>query len=407
MTTSANAPSITEQTVRDLSQHANEPSWLLQRRLDAFRAYEAMAMPDPMDEEWRRTDISDFNLDTESESDGSLSAAFLGDGLPQNVVFTDLSGAARDHEALVKEHLHSLVKPTDWKLSALQAAVWQNGAFLYVPRGVEVEVPLTYEISASGTRVAPHLLIVAEAGSSVTLLQNTYSADAEAQSLICGAVEIIAKQDARVRFVELQGWGKSAYNFSTIRAHLDRGAELTAALVGLGGRLTKTRLEVELAGEGSRAELFGVNFGNANQHFAYVTLQDHVAPRTVSDLLFKAALTDAASEVWMGTVRIQKGGAGSEANQTSRNLLLSGEAKAAPIPVLEIEAYDILRCSHGASAGPLDEEQRFYLESRGIPQAEAERLLIDAFFQQVIDLLPGDHIREHAQRALAAKIGGV
>jgi Fe-S cluster assembly protein SufD len=239
------------------------------------------------------------------------------------------------------------------------------------------------------------------------VLQNTYSADVEDQSLITGAVEIIARQDARVRFVELQGWGKSAYNFSTIRARLDRGAEFTAALVGLGGRLTKTRLEVQLAGEGASAELLGLSYGNDRQHFDYITLQEHMAPRTVSDLLFKAALADAASEVWTGTVRIEKGGSGSEANQTSRNLLLSSGAKAAPIPILEIEAYDILRCSHGASAGPIDEEQLFYLESRGIPRSEAERLLVDAFFRQVIDRLPGDHIREHAERALAAKIGGV
>src|SRR6266508_426250 len=180
MTTSANAPSITEQTVRDLSQHANEPPWLLERRLAALRVFHAMSMPDPQEEEWRRTDISDFDLSAALAGDGTLSAAFLGDGLPHNVVFTDLSGAARDHEALVKEHLHSLVKPSDWKLSALQAAVWQNGALLYVPRGIEVEVPLTYEISAEGSPVAPHLLIVAEAGSSVTLLQNTYSADVDA-----------------------------------------------------------------------------------------------------------------------------------------------------------------------------------------------------------------------------------
>ncbi len=405
MTTTSNVPLISEEAIRDISGRANEPQWLLERRLEALRAYNAMSMPNPLDEEWRRTDISDLDLDTAS-SEGVLSAAYLGDGLPANVVFTDLAGAARDNEALVKQHLHSLVKPSEWKLGALQASVWQNGGFLYVPRGVEVEVPVTYEISATGTRVAPHLLIVAEAGSNVTILQSTYSADADAQSMITGAVEIVAGPDAHVHFIEIQGWGSNAYNFSTVRARLDQGAELTAALVGLGGRLTKTRLEVELAGEHAQAALLGVSYGNASQHFDYITLQEHVGPRTVSDLLFKAALTDAASEVWTGTVRIGKGGAGSEANQTSRNLLLSHEAKAAPIPILEIEAYDILRCSHGASAGPLDEEQSFYLESRGIPRDVAQRLLVDAFFQQAIDRIPSEQVREHAERALAAKIGG-
>ncbi len=405
MTTEA-LPALSEDTVRAASTAANEPQWLLDQRLAAVRTFNAMSMPDPLDEEWRRTDISVFDLST-ATGEGTLSAAFLGDGKPANVVFTDLATAARDSEALVKQHLHSVVQPTEWKLGALQAAVWQGGGFVYVPRGVEVEVPLTYEISASGARVAPHLLVVAEAGSSVTILQNTFSADSDAQSMVTGAVEIIAAQDSRVRFVELQAWGNNTYNFSTIRARVGQGAEVTAVLIGLGGRVTKTKLEAHLVGEHASAELLGVSYGKDNQQFDYVTLQEHVAAHTISDLLFKAALTDASSDVWRGTVHIGKGGAGSEANQTSRNLLLSEEAKAAPIPILEIEAYDISKCSHGASAGPLDEEQSFYLESRGIPRDEAQKLLVDAFFQQVIDRIPSEQIREQAQQALAAKIGGV
>ena len=160
-----------------------------------------------------------------------------------------------------------------------------------------------------------------------------------------------------------------------------------------------------LAGEGSRAELLGLSFGDGKQHFDYVTLQDHIAPRTSSDLVFKAALDDEASMVWNGTVRIQKGAGQSEANQTSRNLLLSEHAKAAPIPVLEIEAYDVLRCSHGATAGPLDEDQRFYLESRGIPPAETQQLLVEAFFREVIDRLPESVDRERIEQMVLSKIG--
>src|SRR5262249_35213055 len=156
-------------------------------------------------------------------------------------------------------------------------------------------------------------------------------------------------------------------------------------------------------GEGSRAEILGVTFGAGKQHFDYNTLQEHVAPHTTSDLLFKAALTDASSEVWYGTVHIGKGASESQANQTSRNLLLSDQAKAAPIPVLEIEAYDVLRCSHGASAGPLDEEQSFYLESRGIPAKEAQRLLVEAFFHEVVDRIPNEALRERVESVLQAK----
>jgi len=404
VTTRAAASTITDKTVRQLSKRAGEPAWLLQRRLAAWRAYRAMAMPNPLDEEWRRTDISSLDLDAALAATGNGTSERHADSLPAGVTFSDLATAARGHEALVKEHLHGLALPTEWKLGALQAALWQGGALVHVPRGVEVTLPLLYAISASGAPLFPHLLIVAEAGSSVTVVQETYSPDTGGQALVSGAVEIIVGPDARVRFVELQRWGNSTYNFSTIRARLERGAELTAALVGLGSRLTKTRLEVSLEGEGARAELLGLSLGDGDQHFDYVTLQDHIAPRTTSDLLFKAALAGRASEVWQGTVRIEKGAGGSDANQTSRNLLLSEHAKAAPIPVLEIEAYDVLRCSHGATAGPLDEEQLFYLESRGIPPAEAERLLVEAFFRQVLDRIPVEHVRERVEAALADKI---
>jgi Fe-S cluster assembly protein SufD len=411
MTTRANAPAITEETVRRLSQRHNEPEWLLQRRLDAWRAYEAMAMPNPLDEEWRRTDISQLDLESllveppapvdEIGSEVFPRAAATG----AEALYVDLSKAATSHRELVERHLHSLVKAQDWKLQALEAALWQ-GALVYVPRAVEATLPVRHLVMAREAATFSHLLILAEAHSSVTVVQETRPGGGQpGHALISGAVEIIAGPDARVHFVETQRWGEQTYAFSTMRAHLDRGAELTASLIGLGGTLSRTKLEVTLAGEGSRAELIGLAFGNGKQHFDYVTLQDHIAPRTASDLLFKTALDGESSAVWTGTVRIQKGASASEANQTSRNLLLSEHARAAPIPILEIEAYDVLRCSHGASAGPLDEDQRFYLESRGIPPAEAEALLVDAFFREVIDRLPEGVDRDALDQAIAAKIG--
>jgi Fe-S cluster assembly protein SufD len=406
MTTRANAPAVTEDSVRQLSQRNNEPEWLLERRLDARRAYDAMSMPNPLEEEWRRTDLSRIDLEAALAATGDAAIELRGEGLPAGVVFADLHAAARSHEAIVKQHLHTLVQASEWKLAALQAAAWQGGALVYVPAGIEVEVPLSYQLRQDGAPLLPHLLIVTEPNSSVTVIQDVSGEAVSGWSLLSGAVEIVAGADSRVRFVDINRLGTAgSAAFSTIRARLDGGAELSAALVGLGGTLSRTKLEVTLAGEGSRAELLGLAFGDGKQHFDYVTLQDHVAPRTASDLLFKAALDGESSVVWTGTVRIQKGASASEANQTSRNLLLSEHAKAAPIPVLEIEAYDVLKCSHGATAGPLDEDQRFYLESRGIPPAQAQTLLVDAFFREVIDRLPQGVDREALDKAFAAKIG--
>jgi len=407
MTARANAQAISEETVRALSLRLNEPDWLLERRLAAWRAYEAMSMPDPLDEEWRRTDISALELDSllnqQPQPEGGLSPHGAGAG-PDAAAFVygSVSELARTRPQAVQPYLHSLVKATDWKLQALQAALFE-GTLIYVPRGVEVEAPVTHLARAASGTYFPHLLIVVEENAGLTVLQETASRIEDRQTLVSGGVEIFCGPDARVRFVETQRWGAEAFAFSTMRARLERGAHLQAGLVGLGGRLAKTKLEVTLAGEGASAELLGLSFGGGRQHFDYVTLQDHLAPRTSSDLLFKAALDGESSQVWTGTVGIQKGAGQSDANQASRNLLLSEHAKAAPIPVLEIEAYDVLRCSHGATAGPLDEDQLFYLESRGIPPAESERLLVEAFFQEVIDRLPVD--RDRLRETLSNRIG--
>jgi Fe-S cluster assembly protein SufD len=371
-----------------------------------LRAFEAMAMPDPRAEEWRRTDISRFDFAEALAHPGSASVERLGE-VAKGAVFIDLHEAASSHEAIVREHLHSLVLPTEWKLAALQAAAWQDGALIYVPAGVELEVPLRYLVKQNGAPAYPHLLIVAESNSDVTVVQESTGGAPSGNSLVSGAVEIICKPDARVKYVDVQNFGTGGvYAFSTIRARLERGAQLSASFVGIGGLLSKTKLEVSLEGEGAHAELLGLTYGDGKQHFDYMTLQDHIAPRTSSDLLFKAALDGESSTVWTGTVHIQKTAALSEAHQTSRNLLLSEHAKAAPIPVLEIEAYDVLQCSHGASAGPLDEEQRFYLESRGIPTGVAQQLLVEAFFVELIDRLPAAVDHEAIREAILAKIGG-
>jgi Fe-S cluster assembly protein SufD len=397
---------MTEATVREIASRHNEPAWLLDRRLTALRAFEAMAMPDPRAEEWRRTDISRFDFAEALAHTGVASVERLGE-VSGGALFADLHEAASSHEAIVKEHLHSLALATDWKLAALQAAAWRDGALIYVPRGVELTVPLRYVLKHKGAAVYPHLLIVAESNSDVTVVQESMGEAPNGYSLVNGAVEIIAKADARVKFIDVQNLGMGGvYTFSTMRARLERGAQLSAALVGIGGLLSKTKLEVTLAGEGAHADLFGLTYGDGKQHFDYTTLQDHIAPRTSSDLLFKAALDGESSDVWTGTVHIQKTAAQSEAHQTSRNLLLSDHAKAAPIPVLEIEAHDVLQCSHGASAGPLDEDQRFYLESRGIPTDVARQLLVEAFFTELIDRLPAAADHEAIREAILAKQGG-
>ncbi len=406
MTSRATALSVTEESLRTLSGAQNEPEWLLERRLEAYRTYEETPMPDPRAEEWRRTDISFIDFDEALSQAGEPSVELISQDLPAGVIFADLATAAREHESLVKEYLHSVVAADEWKLGALEAAAWSHGALLYIPRSVEVKSPVRFVLRQNGAPAFPHLLVIAEANSSVSLIQESTGGASSGWSLVSGAVELICKADSRVSYLDLQNLGmEKAVTFSTVRAKIERGAQVTATLIGLGGKVAKTKLDASLVGEGGRAVLIGLSLGGENQHFDYQTLQDHLAPRTSSDLLFKAALDDASSNVWYGKVRIHKGASQSEAAQSSRNLLLSNHAKAAPIPVLEIEAFDILRCSHGATAGPVDPEQLFYLESRGIPPEQAERLLIEAFFQEVVDRVPDETFRDRLMQDITKKIG--
>ena len=393
----------------------------------------AMDLPDPVDEEWRRTDVRAMRFDgvrlaasatpaagDAAKGDGSLAghvvqrdadvvSVRLDDALAaRGVILCDLLTAAREHEDLLKRYLSDAVKPAEWKFVALNAALWSGGCFLYVPKGVEIALPvqLSTSVSAGGLAAFPHTIIVAEPQSKVTFIDETQSPDVAAPAFVSGAVEIYAGDGAKVEYYSINRWGQSVYNFNTVRAIAGRDAEFLGMAAGIGGKMTKMRIDTEMAQAGAQVKLLGVTFGGGEQHFDYNTLQDHVGQHTISDLQFKSALTDSASLVWYGITRINHTAGGSEANQTSRNLLLSEHAKAAPIPILEIKAHDVSKCSHGATVGPVDENELFYLQARAIPRDVAERMLVEGFFASVADRIPSAPVRARVMDAVLAKAGG-
>ncbi len=443
MTSDVIVPGLSAEAVREIARTRDEPSWLRERRLAAWERFQALPMPDPYQEEWRRLDHSRIGVngvrpfagapgpvsrpadlpaamrapwDEREETAGRVlqhNSEVVHQGLDetlraQGVVFSDLHTAARDHEGLVRERLGTVVPDGEWKYVALNAALWSGGAFVYVPRGVEIELPLTFGVGVTepGLAVFPRLLVIAERDARVTLIDEAWSPTLEGRGFASGVVELFADDGAAIRYVNVQRWGRHVNNFATIRARLGRDAQFLAIMVGIGGDITRHTLEVTLDQPGARSEFLGVSFGDGSQHFDYTTLQDHIAEHTVSDLLFKAALKDRAQDVWYGVVRIRPTAHNAEANQTSRNLLLSDHARAAPIPILEIEAWDVTRCSHGATAGPVDPEQLFYLQSRGIPRPEAERLLVEGFFADVLERIPSEALRGRVARALDEKLAG-
>jgi Fe-S cluster assembly protein SufD len=406
-------------------------------RLRALREFEALPIPSQETEEWRYTDLSDFDLDFIPFSPGGGPEAMSHHGVLQaagvvgeraglqiqrnsevistqlvpslaqsGVIFGDLDVAAASHPDLVEQHLHSLVPTSRTKFLALHGAFRTAGTFLYVPDGVEIELPLqtlTY-MDAEGAAVFPHTLIVVGANASATFIDRYVSPDLT-RAFSDAVTEIVVGDGARVRYASIQDWGSGVTHLGVQRAQVGRDADIRTLAIGFGADLSRAEAETILAEPGGFSEMLGIFFADGEQHFDHRTLQDHVAPNCRSDLLYKGALRDRSRAVYSGWVHVRPDAQKTNAMQTSRNIVLSEHAKADAIPNLEIEANDV-RCGHAASVGPVDEETIFYLQSRGIPRADAERLIVSGFFQEVLDRVTIDEVRQGAEAAIARELAG-
>jgi Fe-S cluster assembly protein SufD len=323
----------------------------------------------------------------------------------KGVVFTDLRTAEAEHTGLLLKLVSQIVRPEEGKFAALTGALSQNGILLYIPKGVRIEAPLTSLLWGPGSDLAyfSHLLVWVDDGAAVTYVHETASPDETGSTLHAGIVEIKVGEGASLRFVELQSWGRHVWNFSHERAQIGRDGSLEWIFGAIGSRLTKNFSEIDLAGEGASGRMSGFYFTDGDQHLDHDTQQNHLAPHTTSDLLFKGALKGRSRSVWQGMIYVAKGAQKTDGYQANRNLVLSPQARADSIPGLEILADDV-RCTHGATVGKLEPEPLFYLKSRGIPQAEAERLMVEGFFDPIMQRIPFEGVRERFQQAILDKM---
>jgi Fe-S cluster assembly protein SufD len=252
--------------------------------------------------------------------------------------------------------------------------------------------------------VLPHTLIVAGRGARFNYLDEYIAEDDGEAGYRSGSTEIVAGEGSHVGYVAVQKWGRNVWHFGDQRAQVHRDASVKLFNVTLGGRFSKNRVEASLVGQGAEAELKAIYFASGKQFFDFHTLQDHQVGNTRSDLLFKGALQDTARTVYAGLIKIEKHAARSDAYQANRNLVLSDKAMATSIPMLEIDNNDV-RCTHGATVGPVDPEHMFYLRSRGIPEQTAKRMLIQGFFGPVLDRIPFEHARNLVESELESRIG--
>ena len=389
----------------------------MSERADLLERYQALPLPTTKDEHWRFTDLRGFDPDAWSAGaieqsevasllDLDVAAAATIDetavrisevgSLPEGVRFEPL----QDDNPLVG----SLVAPDD-KLRAHNAAVWQNGLLVHVAQDVVLEKPLYLRVSstAPGGSLFWRVLVVAEPGSRFTLVQELTSADEELESYVNGVVEVVVRDGAKAEIVDVQRLSRKAWLFASFHASVERDAELDWVEGGFGSAKGKVWIQNDLAGRGATSRVTGAYFADGSQHLDYDTYQLHAAPDTTSDFAFKGALRDTAATVWRGMIRVEEGAQKTNAYQENRNLLLSKSAHADSIPGLEIMANDV-RCTHGATLGQVDREQLFYLMTRGLSRAEAERLIVRGFFQDVLDRVELEPVREALSAALEARI---
>jgi Fe-S cluster assembly protein SufD len=404
---------------------------------NAWKNYLELPIPTTNDEAWRRTDIkslkvSSFNI-PKVEEIGQLHSIpdeyvqplagenhggqliFTPSGVQYNVnaevlakglIFTDLNTALQIHPEEVSKILGSVVRTDESKFAAMAAAFSNNGVFLYVPRGMHISQPLHSVIWGPGANLAhfSHILVYVDDGASVTYLHENASPDlVNGQTLHSGIVEIHVGSGANLRFVELQSWGSHVWNFAHERARIEQNGQIDWIFGAVGSHLTKNFTDLDLIGNGASGRMSGFYFTNGIQHLDHDTQQNHFAANTTSDLLFKGALKDKSRSVWQGMIYVAPDAQKTDGYQANRNLVLSTKARADSIPGLEILADDV-RCTHGATVGKIDPDQVFYLLTRGIPYNEAERLIVEGFFDPIMERIPFEGVRMRLQEAIRDKM---
>ncbi|WP_414660016.1 Fe-S cluster assembly protein SufD [Horticoccus sp. 23ND18S-11] len=405
------------------------PAWWLDRKRAAFERFSALPMPVRTDEAWRFSNISTLTLDGFTLAAPATSVPHAPIGIPKaaklvfangrlfsretlpadlaqrGVIVDTLQNALVQHGDLVREHL--LAQPPKLggaKFSALHEAFLTDGAFIYVPKGVDVELPIGVFSYALGdtTAVFPHTLVVAGENSRVTVIEYFGSANDTQAQFAAGANDLYAGHGAQITYVGKQDWSHRTLSFQSNSTVVRRDARVQSLNLHLGGRQARHESLSQLQAPGAFSEMLALTVAHDEQEFDQRTLQIHQAPNTKSDLLYKNALLNRARTIFSGLIIVDPDAQKTDAYQSNRNLMLSEDAEANSLPGLEIQANDV-RCTHGATSSRIDPEQEFYLQSRGIAKAAADELLTFGFFEEVLNRLTNDDLHAALRTLIQTK----
>jgi Fe-S cluster assembly protein SufD len=410
---------------------------MLDFRLRAWEVYENTPMPTTSDEEWRRTTLRRLKLDqigpsvngdagssvsipeflgvqlTEDEAGGNMlqingvvERYEYSDALKeQGVIFCDMHTAVREHPELVQKYFMTEGVPvTDGKFAALHGAFWRGGTFLYVPKNIKAAAPLHTVLWSANGKTFTHTLVVLEDGAEAIFMDEYASPEGQDPALHNGVIELLVGDNANLIYAGLQDFGRNMWQLNHERGRVGRDGKLDWVTSMMGTRLTKAFQTMELDKPGAWGRMSGIFFTNGRQHLDLDTQQNHNAEETVSDLLYKGALKDKSRTVWQGMIKALPDSQRINGFQANRNLMLDRTARADSIPGLEIMADDVI-CTHASAIGRLDEEELFYLMSRGIPRKIAIEMSVQGFFDPLMRRIPFEGIRSRIFDRIVEKIG--
>jgi Fe-S cluster assembly protein SufD len=442
---------IAKERVDEITKQTAEPAWLKDSRLKAFESYLKIPTPCNRDENWRRTEVDALDLSTlnvvVSDSKEKSAAnepavitealSHLGKNLPyiyttpqsveignadsallsKGVIFCSLKTALAQHADLLSKYLAPENLPTpdfaqNDKFYLMNQSLFNCGAFLYVPKNVVLESPVLNVLSSGAeTSIAlfPRVIIIVEQGAKAEFV-NICTADKttavnaqESLSLVNSSIETYVGANGSLSYLDVSDFSSNTFAVSRVYNEVRKDGSLHASTVALGGWQIKSDIQTNLKEPGSKSDIRGVVLGAGSERYSFNTIQDHISPDTTSTINFRVALKESSSSAYLGTIRVSKEAQRTDSYQSNKNLLLGSNAHADSIPKLEILADDV-KCAHGATVGPADKEQIFYLMSRGLSLLEAEELIVTGFFRQVVQSCPVDGAGDWINALVADKI---
>ena len=420
-----------------IQQHASEgqePDWLLQQRLASWRAYCDTPLPKITDETWRRTDLRGVDPDDFAPwgmaaqapaPAGMFDPAWFGgrsvqvdwqdpavelspDLADSGLIFCSLAEAVKRHPQLLERFPGYSEQPESslQKFTTLNGAFWNGGLFIYVPPGLQVETPLHSLVATTRSRIAvfPRLLIWVDEGASVELVEEHVSETLDDETLACATTYAYVGDRATLSYEHVQNWGLHTAAFAQTRTLAGRDAHVNLCQFSLGAALAKYYTEVSFPERGSEGQVWGLSLLDGRRHIDHETRQLHHGDHTYSNLFYKGVLRERSRSVFYGTIEIADTAGQSNTYQQNDNLLLSKQARADSIPGMEIRTYDV-RCTHGATIGRIDEEELFYLMSRGFPRPVAEGLAIRGYVEPVLAHVSDERCRERLEQEVLVRAG--